>query len=92
MRRFNSSKVKALGNLAPITERQKRFARQQRGMVQPFSAAVGPAISVKPKERDFLCPVKPDWAPKRKGKRLSDAKRALVEAKRDARAAFFASL
>lgn len=96
MRRFNSSKVKALGNLAPITERQKRYLRKQRGIVQPFSAATGPAVSDKPKERDYLCPMKPGFVPRKPRGRshvlMGAEARTQLAARAKLREAFFASL
>lgn len=96
MRRFNSSKVKALGNLSPTTERQKRFLRKAHGIVQPFSAAVGPVVSDKPKERDYLCPMKPGFVPRKPRGRshvvMGAEARSALTARAKLREAFFASL
>ena len=97
MRRFNASKVKALGNLAPITERQKRFLRKQRGIAQPLSAATGPAVSDKPKLReDYLCPMKPGFVPRKPRGRshvlMGRDARDKIAARLKLREAFFASL
>lgn len=96
MKRFNSSKVRMSNYLQPASEAQKRYIRRLNGIQMPRAAAVGPKPIDKPKDRDFLTCVKSDYKPPRlrgrSGTRLSDAKRAMVELRRDARAAFFASL
>lgn len=96
MKRFNSNKVRALGNLQSQSDLQKRYNRRVRGIMKPFSAAVGPVEMVKPKERDFLTCVRADWSPPKirgaNGTRISPAKRAAIQARQVARAAFFAEL
>ena len=95
MRRFNSNKVKALGNLVPLNDKQKARLRSANGVKVRWSIDA-PAPDNKPKERDFLTAVREDYRPPRlrgrSGTRLSPEKRALVEKRRADRAAFFASL
>ena len=94
MKRFNASKVRALGNLQPRTEKQKAFARRANGLKMRWSQD-REAAPVK-KSRDFLSCVSKDFVPAKprgnSGTRLSAAVRAAVAARRQAREAFFASL
>lgn len=98
MKRFNSSKVRPLGNLQPVSEKQKKYLRKVRGIRKPF-ALDGEQPEVK-KVREFNGPVKADWKPaRRRGAnccRLSDAKRVAIAAARaaheNAREEFFRSL
>lgn len=97
MKRFNASKVRALGNLQPMTDKQRARNRSARGIQMPHASGVGPAPISKPNnEREFIAPMKADYRPPRlrgrSGTRLSPEKRAMVERRRDLRAAFFASL
>lgn len=96
MKRFNASKVKASTHLLPLSDKQKARARAAKGIQMPFARGVGPAVVAPPKDRDFLAPTRADYKPPRlrgrSGSRLSPEKRAMVELRRDARAAFFASL
>lgn len=89
-------KSRATGNLQSLSEIQKRYNRRAKGIVKPFSAAIGPVETDKPKERDFLVCMRADFKPARirgrNGCRLSDAKRAELTAHHAAREAFFASL
>ena len=96
MKRFDASKVKMSTHLVPSSDKQKARARAANGIQMPFAAGVGPAAISKPKERDFLMVTKSDYKPPKlrgaSGTRLSPEKRAMVELRRDRRAAFFASL
>lgn len=95
MKRFNSSKVRALGNLQPKSEKEKAFARRSNGIKSRWSVDAMVSSEVK-REREFLAPMKADYKPPRlrgrSGTRLSPAKRALVEARLAARKEFFDSL
>jgi hypothetical protein len=98
MKRFNSSKVRMLGNLQPISEKQKKFLRKARGISKPFASDAEPHEVVK--VREFNGPMKPDWKPaRRRGAnccRLDNTKRvAMVVAQAAhtaAREAFFEEL
>lgn len=96
MRRFNSSKVKALGNLVPLNDKQKARLRSANGVKVRWAVDAAPSGDSKPKERDFLTCVRSDYKPPRvrgaSGTRLSEAKRAMVQDRNAKRAAFFASL
>lgn len=89
-------KSRATGNLQSQSERQKQYNRRVKGIQKPFASTVGPIEIKPPKDRDFNAPMRADYKPPRlrgrSGSRLSPAKRAMVELRRDARAAFFASL
>lgn len=94
MRRFNSSKVRALGNLQPLSEKQKAHLRRVNGIKVQWSQDRDPP-PVK-KVREFDAPVKPGFVPAkprgRSGCRMSAAKRAMVLDRAVRRAEFFASL
>lgn len=96
MKRFDASKVKMSTHLVPSSDKQKARARAANGIQMPFARTVGPIEIKPPKDRDFLAPMRADYKPPKlrgaSGTRLSPAKRAMVELRRDARAAFFASL
>lgn len=94
MRRFNASKVKALGNLTPSSEKQKAFARRQRGVKQRFAEdKPDPAFQA---TRDFLCPMKPGFIPRKPRGRshvlMGKTSRDAVDHKLAQREAFFRSL
>lgn len=95
MKRFNASKVRALGNLQSLSETQKRALRRERGLKQRWSLDTVRPSDVKT-VREYLAPVKADFVPAkprgRSGTRLSPEKRAMVAAKSVARREFFASL
>lgn len=95
MKRFNASKVRALGNLQPKSEKQKAFARRSNGIKVRWSKDHD-AVNTKPKERDFLTIVKADFVPRkprgRSGCRLNDATRARLMQRVSLREAFFASI
>jgi hypothetical protein len=79
----------------PLTEKQKRYLRKVNGTKKPFALDM-----VRPdnrnKEREYYAPIKASYKPCRlrgnSGTRLSEAKRAMVRSRLDARAAFFAEL
>lgn len=95
MKRFNASKVRALGNLAPLSEKQKAFLKRSKGLKGRWSQDQS-EVSARPKEREFLTVKRADYLPPRlrgnSGTRLSAELRAAVEARRQARERFFASL
>ncbi len=80
----------------PLTEAEKRYLRRSKGVVQPFSAAVGPVVAIKPSDDPkFLAPYTVKKISKRRrfnGCRLSDEVRAAVELRRKANEAFHAEL
>lgn len=94
MKRFNASKVRALGNLQPQSEKQKAFNRRANGIMVRWSQDRDPPAMKK--SREFVAPTKPDYVPRkprgRSGCRLSDAVRAKLNERHAAREAFFASL
>ena len=94
MKRFNSNKVRALGNLQSKSEKQKAYSRRLNGIKVRFSLdKEPPAIK---KSRDYLCPVRADYvAPKPRGRshvRMSHEKRLAILERHEAREKFFASL
>lgn len=95
MKRFNPNKVKSLGNLVPLNDKQKARLRAANGVKSRWSVDQDRPAD-KPKEREFLTHVRADYKPPRlrgaSGTRLSPEKRAMVERRRADRAAFFASL
>jgi hypothetical protein len=98
MKRFNPHKVRPLGNLQPVSEKQKKFLRKARGVSKPFASDNPPAEVLK--VREFNGPTKADWKPaRRRGSnccRLNDATRVAIKraqaAHETARAAFFEEL
>ena len=96
MKRFNASKVRMSTHLTPSSDKQKARVRSANGIQMPFARTVGPVEIKPPKDRDFIAPTKSDYKPPRlrgaSGTRLSPEKRAMVQRRRDLRAAFFASL
>lgn len=80
----------------PLTEPEKRYLRRKNGIVQPHSAAIGPAPVSKPSDDPkFTAPYSIKKISKRRkfnGCRLNDETRALIEARKMAREAFFAGL
>ena len=96
MKRFNSSKVRALGNLQSKTEKQKAYTRRVNGIKVRWSQDRDPPAMKK--SRDFKAPVKADFIPvnvKRKGRngcRMSAEARAKLAAHHAAREAFFGSV
>jgi len=95
MKRFNPNKVRPLGNLQALNDKQKARLRAANGIKQRWAVD-----DVKPSEvktvREYLAPVKADYQPPklrgRSGTRLSPEKRSMVELRRGERRAFFASL
>jgi hypothetical protein len=80
----------------PLTEAEKRYLRRKNGIVQPHSAAVGPAPVSKPSDDPkFVAPYTIGKISKNRrfsGCRLSDDIRASVERKRELNQAFHAAL
>lgn len=90
MKRFNASKVRASSHLTPAP--LKTRAANKREYNKAYDAAMGIGL---PKEREYYAPLKADFAPRgfgRKVKGLSPAKRALVQAKAQARREWFGAL
>lgn len=92
-----SPSSKAMANLQPLSEAQKRSIRRLNGTQMPFASGVGPAEVSRPNnDRDMLAPFTPKLPRRFKrgtsGSRLSPEKRAMVELRKSGRAAFFASL
>lgn len=80
----------------PLTEAEKRYLRRSKGIVQPHSAAVGPAPASKPSDDPkFIAPYTIKKISKRRrfnGCRLNDATRLEVERRRELNQAFHAEL
>lgn len=92
---------KAMGNLQPLSEVQKRSIRRLNGTQMPFAtkAVNGPEKPNKPdNEREYRAPVKSDWRLPRRWKRgtsgcrLDPQIRLAVENRKARRAAFLAGL
>ena len=76
-----------------LTEREKAYRRRTLGLKKPHSADL-PAPAMK-KVREYLAPIKPDFVPRVRGRtgcKMSEAKRAMVLRRVEARRAFFAEL
>lgn len=80
----------------PLTEAEKRYLRRSKGIVQPHSAAIGPAPVSKPSnDPKFIAPYTIKKISKRRrfnGCRLADDVRASIERKRALNADFHAAL
>jgi hypothetical protein len=94
MRRFNASKVKALGNLQPTSDKQKRYLKRVHGIKQMF-AEDKPLPAFKA-SRDYLCPMKSDFVPRKpRGRshvRMGKEARDAMVRRHEAREAFFAGV
>lgn len=94
--RFNPNKVRCLGNLTQVTDKQKAAMRRANGVKARWSLDTVQPQGVKYRD-DFLMPIKRDYVPPRRkrgssGCVMSPEKRAMVAARLAAREAFFRSI